>query len=71
MFNISTEPAHRRCGYGRACLNALLTWFDTDTSVRLVDLNATPDGVGMYLSAGFGEAPSPSMWLHLRRPAQS
>jgi ribosomal protein S18 acetylase RimI-like enzyme len=55
VFNISTEPAHRRCGYGRACLTALLTWFDTDTSVRVVDLNATPDGAGIYVSAGFGK----------------
>jgi hypothetical protein len=55
VFNISTEPAHRRCGYGRTCLTALLTWFDTDTSVRVVDLNATPDGAGIYVSAGFGK----------------
>jgi GNAT superfamily N-acetyltransferase len=71
VFNISTEPAHRRCGYGRACLGALLTWFDTDTSVRVVGLNATPEGAGMYVSAGFGEAAFPSMRLHVRRPAQS
>lgn len=69
VFNISTEPAHRRCGYGRACLTALLTWFDDDTRVSVVDLNATHDGAGMYLSAGFGEAAFPSMRLHLRRPA--
>jgi ribosomal protein S18 acetylase RimI-like enzyme len=71
VFNISTEPAHRRCGYGRACLTALLSWFDTDTGVRVVDLNATPDGAGMYQSAGFGEPAFPSMRLHLRRPAKS
>jgi len=71
VFNISTEQAHRRCGYGRACLNALLTWFDTDTSVEVVDLNATPDGAGMYQSAGFGEPAFPSMRLHLPRPAKS
>ena len=42
VFNISTEPAHRRCGYGRACLTELLTSFNTDTDVRVVDLNDTP-----------------------------
>ena len=71
VFNISTEPAHRRCGYGRACLTALLTWFDTDTGVRVVHLNATPDGAGMYQSAGFREPAFPSMRLLLRRPAES
>ena len=71
VFNVSTEPAHRRCGYGRACLTALLTWFDTDTGVRVVDLNATPDGAGIYQSAGFGEPSFPSMQLLLRRPAES
>jgi GNAT superfamily N-acetyltransferase len=42
VFNISTEPAHRRCGYGRACLTALLSWFDTDTGVRVVDSMPPP-----------------------------
>ena len=41
-FNICTEPAHRRWGYGQACLTELLTWFYTDTDVRVVHLNATP-----------------------------
>ena len=71
VFNICTEPDHRRRGYGRACLNALLAWFDTDTAVRAVDLNATPDGAGMYRSAGFGEPRFPSMQLRLRRPGES
>jgi ribosomal protein S18 acetylase RimI-like enzyme len=71
VFNISTEPAHRRCGYGRACLTALLTWFDTDTGVRVVDLNATPEGAGMYQLAGFTEPAFPSMRLLLRRSAES
>jgi ribosomal protein S18 acetylase RimI-like enzyme len=71
VFNISTEPAHRRSGYARACLTALLTWFHTDTGVRVVSLNATPDGVGMYLSAGFSEPAFPWMRMLLQRPAES
>lgn len=71
VFNICTEPDQRRRGYGRACLTALLTWFETDTAVRVVDLNATPDGAGMYQAAGFGEPAFPSMRLLLRRPAES
>ncbi|MHB8188757.1 MAG: GNAT family N-acetyltransferase [Dermatophilaceae bacterium] len=71
VFNISTEPAHRRCGYARSCLTALLTWFDTDTCVRVVHLNATPEGTTMYQSAGFREPAFPSMRLLLPRPADS
>jgi len=70
VFNISTEPAHRRAGHGRACLSALLTWFQTDTSVRVVHLSATPEGAGMYQSAGFYEPAFPSMRLQLKRPAE-
>ena len=71
VFNVSTEPAHRRSGYGHACLTELLTWFDTDTDVRVVHLNATPEGAGMYQSAGFREPAFPSMRLLLQRPSQS
>jgi ribosomal protein S18 acetylase RimI-like enzyme len=71
VFNICTESAHRRCGYGRACLTELLTWFHTDTDVRVVHLNATPEGAGMYQSAGFREPTFLSMRLQLGRPAKS
>jgi len=71
VFNISTEPGHRRCGYGRACLTALLTWFQTDTDVRVVTLNATPDGAVMYQSAGFCEPAFPLMRMLMQRPAKS
>ena len=70
VFNISTEPAHRRFGYAQACLTALLTWFQKDTRVLVVDLNATPDGVGMYQSAGFHESRFPSMRKLMQRPAE-
>jgi ribosomal protein S18 acetylase RimI-like enzyme len=70
VFNISTEPAHRRRGYARACLTALLTWFDTDTGVRVVHLSATPEGSGMYTSAGFREARFPSMRLDFGHKVQ-
>ncbi|HEX7537668.1 MAG TPA: GNAT family N-acetyltransferase [Dermatophilaceae bacterium] len=71
VFNISTEPAQRRHGYARACLTALLTWFDTDTGVSVVHLSATPEGSGMYTSAGFREAAFPSMRLRLQRTTGS
>jgi GNAT superfamily N-acetyltransferase len=67
VFNICTDPAHRRQGYGRACLDALLTWFRTDTEVRVVDLNATPEGAGIYTAEGFGQPAFPTLRLRLQR----
>lgn len=65
VFNICTEPAHRRSGHAQACLGALLTWFDT--GVRVVHLSATPEGARMYQAAGFRETVFPSMRLNLDR----
>lgn len=71
VFNISTEPIHRRRGYAQACLTALLTWFQTDTGVCVVNLNATLDGDDMYRSAGFHEPAFPSMRMLMQRPVES
>jgi len=70
VFNICTEPAHRRHGYAQACLGALLTWFHTDTGVRVVRLNSTPQGAIMYGAAGFRDSAFPSMRLQLDRHTQ-
>lgn len=69
VFNLSTEPTHRRRGYAQTCLTALLSWFHTDTGVCVVSLNATPDGAGLYRSAGFREPAFPSMRMVMQRPA--
>ena len=71
VFNICTDLAHRRCGYAQACLTALLTWFQTDTCVRVVDLTATPEGARLYQLAGFRERTFPSMRLLMQQRAQS
>ena len=55
VFNMSTFPAHRRRGYARACLDALLGWFRDETEARVINLNATPDGIALYRSVGFTE----------------
>lgn len=55
VFNMSTLPAYRRRGYARACLEALLEWFRDETEARVINLNATPDGVALYRSVGFTE----------------
>ena len=55
VFNMSTFPAHRRRGYARACLEALLDWFRDSTQARVINLNATADGAALYRSLGFAE----------------
>jgi GNAT superfamily N-acetyltransferase len=60
---MSTEPHARRQGLGRAVLQGLLAWFESE-GVDNVELHASPDGVGLYRSEGFWEG---STGLALRR----
>jgi GNAT superfamily N-acetyltransferase len=64
VFNVATDPAMRRRGYSRACMEALLQWF-RDQGVRAADLTASPDGEPLYASLGFTRKPDPAMRLHL------
>ncbi|MET7790482.1 GNAT family N-acetyltransferase [Streptomyces sp900116325] len=63
ISNVSTDPRRRRRGYARGCLDALLTWFRAETSVTVVDLNATGDGAGLYESFGFAAPRHPALQL--------
>jgi GNAT superfamily N-acetyltransferase len=67
VFNMSTEPGRRRRGYARVCLEALLAWFRDETGARVINLNATSDGVALYRSLGFTEPNHPYLQL---RPGQ-
>jgi GNAT superfamily N-acetyltransferase len=60
---MSTEPAFRRRGLGRAVLRALLEWFESE-GVDNGELHASPDGAPLYRSEGFWEG---STGLALRR----
>lgn len=65
LFNVSTDPRRRRRGHARACVAALLDWFDHN-DVAVVELAATDDGVDLYTSLGFTPARFPV--LRRRRP---
>jgi GNAT superfamily N-acetyltransferase len=60
---MSTEPAFRRRGLGRAVLRGLLDWFEAQ-GVDNVELHASPDGAALYRLEGFWEG---STGLALRR----
>jgi ribosomal protein S18 acetylase RimI-like enzyme len=60
---MSTEQQSRRQGLGRAVLQGLLAWFESE-GVDNVELHASRDGVGLYRSESFWEG---STGLALRR----
>jgi ribosomal protein S18 acetylase RimI-like enzyme len=64
LFNVATDPALRRRGYARACVRALLDWYE-DRGVPKVDLHATVDGEPLYASLGFLPTPHTAMRLTL------
>lgn len=63
VSNVSTDPRRRRLGHARDCLDALLTWFEQETRVTVVGLNATRDGARLYESLGFAPPRHPSLQL--------
>jgi GNAT superfamily N-acetyltransferase len=67
IFNVVTDPEHRRKGYSRRCVIALLDWY-RDRGVRTIDLRASADGEPLYRSLGFARTPDPAMRLRLPPP---
>lgn len=63
LSSVSTLPEHRRRGYARACVTALLAALD-GRGVNRTDLFASEDGEALYLDLGFRASPYPA----LRRP---
>ncbi|MBX6383049.1 MAG: GNAT family N-acetyltransferase [Microbispora sp.] len=68
VFNVCTDRRRRRRGLARACLDALLTWYRTETGVRTINLHATPDGIELYQSFGFDAPRHPELELRLGPP---
>jgi GNAT superfamily N-acetyltransferase len=64
VFSVATDPAHRRRGYARACVRALLDWY-REHDVRCVDLRASSTAEPMYEAFGFARTAAPAMRLLL------
>ncbi|HWC82888.1 MAG TPA: GNAT family N-acetyltransferase [Pseudonocardiaceae bacterium] len=64
VHSVSTEPLFRRRGYSRACMRAILDWFE-ESGVTNVTLNASAQGQPLYASLGFVRSDDPAMWLYL------
>lgn len=67
VFSVATDPASRRRGHARACLVALLAWFEHETRASAVELGATAEGAGLYRSLGFVETAHPTLRLRSTR----
>ena len=64
VYNVYTEPAHRRRGLARQLMEAIHTWC-REHDVTSVALNASRDGQQLYASLGYVESPAPMMFLAL------
>ncbi|MEJ8634828.1 GNAT family N-acetyltransferase [Streptomyces sp. NPDC006475] len=64
VFSVATDPDMRRRGHSRACMEALLAWFEK-RGVRKIDLRASSEGEPLYTSLGFARTPDPAMRLTL------
>ena len=64
VFNVVTDPHHRRRGYSRTCTTALLAWFRAQ-GVVVVDLRASAQAETLYESLGFVRTRDPAMRLRL------
>ncbi|MCM2578068.1 GNAT family N-acetyltransferase [Streptomyces meridianus] len=67
VFSVATDPAHRRRGHSRGCLEALLEWY-RERGVTRVDLRASPEAEPLYASLGFVRTSDPAMRLTLSEP---
>jgi GNAT superfamily N-acetyltransferase len=65
VFNVATDPGHRRRGYSRACMEKLLDWY-RQRGITRVDLRASEEAEPLYRSLGFERTRDPAMRLSLR-----
>jgi GNAT superfamily N-acetyltransferase len=66
VYNVYTEPAHRRRGLARLIMDTIHAWC-RDEGITSMALNASRDGLPLYESMGYAESPSPMMFLPIVR----
>jgi GNAT superfamily N-acetyltransferase len=64
VYNVYTEPAHRRRGLGRAVMEAIHAWC-REERIGSLALNASRFGQSLYESMGYAVPSSPMMVLAL------
>ena len=66
VYNVYTEPAHRRRGLARLIMETIHAWCRAE-GIGSVALNASRDGKPLYEAMGYAESTSPMMFLPLVR----
>lgn len=66
VYNVYTEPAHRRRGLARLVMETIHAWC-RDEGISSMALNSSRDGQPLYESMGYAESPSPMMFLPIVR----
>jgi GNAT superfamily N-acetyltransferase len=64
VYNVYTEPAHRRRGLARLVMDAIHAWC-RENGIASMALNASPDGQPLYQAIGYCESPRPMMFFPL------
>jgi GNAT superfamily N-acetyltransferase len=64
VYNVYTEPAHRRRGLARQLMEAIHAWC-RENDVSSLALNASRDGQPLYEAMGYAVTPSPMMFFSL------
>jgi GNAT superfamily N-acetyltransferase len=65
VYNVYTEPPHRRRGLARRLMETIHAWC-AESGVAAVALNAAPAAQHLYRTLGYVDAPSPMMWKVLQ-----
>jgi GNAT superfamily N-acetyltransferase len=66
VYNVYTDPAHRRRGLARVVMDAIYAWC-RDAGITSLALNASREGQPLYRALGYMESPSPMMFLPIVR----
>jgi GNAT superfamily N-acetyltransferase len=66
VYNVYTEPAHRRRGLARLIMDAIHAWC-RESDITSVALNASRDGVPLYEALGYRVSPNPMMFFAVVR----
>ena len=64
VYNVYTEPEHRRRGLGKMVMEAIHAWCRQE-QIGSLALNASQFGQPMYESLGYAVTPSPMMFFAL------
>jgi GNAT superfamily N-acetyltransferase len=66
VYNVYTEPPHRRRGLARLVMDTIHGWC-REEGIGSMALNASRDGKPLYESMGYAESTSPMMFLPIVR----